>query len=78
MLENPVNQRITTLSTVYMARHLYDQKGGFVCSTLTISALPKPGSMEKKLAKYYWKQWRFLLKNFNEGVKNRAVHLDWR
>jgi len=53
MLKNPVNQRITTLSTVYMARHLYDQKGGFACSTLTISALPKPDSMEKKLAKYY-------------------------
>jgi len=47
MLKNPVNQRITTLSTVYMARHLYDQKGGFACSTLTISALPKPDSMEK-------------------------------
>ena len=35
-----MNQRITTLNTVDLARHFHAQKGGFVCSTLTISAFP--------------------------------------
>jgi len=35
-----VIRRITTLNTVYLARHFHGQKGGFVCSTLTISTLP--------------------------------------
>jgi len=39
VLENQTNQRITTLNTVYLAGHSHDQEG-FVCSTLTISALP--------------------------------------
>jgi len=32
-VENPINQRITTLNTFYLARYLLDQKGGFECST---------------------------------------------
>jgi len=32
-VENPINQRITTLNTFYLARYLPDQKGGFECST---------------------------------------------
>jgi len=33
---------------------------------------------KENLAKHYWKQWRFLPKYFDEGVKNRAVHLGFR
>jgi len=36
----PMNQIITTLNTVYLARHFHDQQGGIVCSILTISAVP--------------------------------------
>jgi len=31
--ENTTNQRITKFNTVYLARHLLDQKGGFECGT---------------------------------------------
>jgi len=31
--EYPTNQRITKVNTVYLARHLLDQKGGFECGT---------------------------------------------
>jgi len=78
VLENPMNQRITTLSTVCLARLFHDQKGFCVWYTLTIFAWPNEVLWKKSLAKHYRKHWCFLTKNFDEGVKNRAVHLDFR
>jgi len=46
-------QRIATLNSAYLARHFHGQKGGFVCSALTISALPYRGTLEINLAKHY-------------------------
>jgi len=60
VLENPMNQRITTLSTVCLARLFHDQKGFCVWYTLTIFAWPNEVLWKKSLAKHYRKHWCFL------------------